>query len=95
MKFSFAALTAMLLSSAFLQAVYAQAPLPGQPYIQIPVPWVAGVGPQRWEHCEHLRHREHEIRERLAYAPPYGEERGRLEYRLHEVHHERERCEDR
>jgi hypothetical protein len=31
----------------------------------------------------------------LAYAPPYGEERGRLEYRLREVHYERERCGDR
>jgi hypothetical protein len=105
MRFSFAALAALLLSSAFPQAVYAQAPVPGQPYVQIPVPWVPGVGPQRrerwdydrerWDHCEHLRHQEHEIRERLAYAPPYGEERGRLEYRLREVHYERERCGDR
>lgn len=28
----------------------------------------------------------------LAYAPPYGEERQRLEHRLREVHYERERC---
>ncbi|MBV8131043.1 MAG: hypothetical protein JO282_00830 [Alphaproteobacteria bacterium] len=100
MNFSFAALAA-LLSSALPQAVYAQTP----PYLQIPVPWQPGVGPQhqehwdydreRREHCEHLRHQEHEIRERLAYAPPYGEERGRLEYRLREVHYERERCADR
>jgi hypothetical protein len=102
MKFSFAALAVLLLSSELPRAVCAQAPPPGQPYIQIPVPWVPGVGPQRrdydrerWEHCEHLRHQEHEIRERLAYAPPYGEERGRLEYRLREVHYERERCGDR
>jgi hypothetical protein len=105
MRFSFAALAALLLSSALPQTVYAQAPVPGQPYVQIPVPWVPGVGPQRrerwdydrerWDHCEHLRHQEHEIRERLAYAPPYGEERGRLEYRLREVHYERERCGDR
>ena len=104
MKFSFAVFTAILLSSALPQALYAQTPLPGQPYMQVPVPWVPGVGPQRreqWdydrersEHCEHLRHEEHEIRERLAYAP-YGEERGRLEYRLREVHNERERCGDR
>jgi hypothetical protein len=31
----------------------------------------------------------------LAYATPYGEERGRLEYRLREVHYEREQCGDR
>jgi hypothetical protein len=31
----------------------------------------------------------------LAYAPPHGEERGRLEYRLREVRYERERCGDR
>jgi hypothetical protein len=99
MKFRLAALAALPLSIALSQAVCAQAP----PYIQIPAPWVSGVGPQhreqwdreRWEHCEHLRHQEHEIRERLAYAPPYGEERGRLEYRLREVHYERERCGDR
>ena len=105
MKFTFSALAVLLFSIALPQAVYAQAPLPGQPYIQVPVPWVPGVGQQhreqgdydreRWEHCEHLRHQEHEIRERLAYAPPYGEERGRLEYRLREVHYERERCGDR
>jgi hypothetical protein len=105
MKFGFAALTAMLLSSALAQAADAQAPLPGQLYIQIPVPWVPGAGPrrreqwdydrQRWERCEHLRHQEHEIRERLAYAPPYGDQRRRLEYRLREVHYEREGCEDR
>jgi hypothetical protein len=27
------------------------------------------------EHCERLRDREHDIRDRLAYAPPYSEER--------------------
>ena len=47
---------------------------------------------ERWEHCERLRDREHELRDRLAYAPRYGEERERLEHRLREVHYERERC---
>jgi hypothetical protein len=42
-----------------------------------------------------LRALEHEIRERLAYAPPYGDQRRRLEYRFREAHYERERCEDR
>ena len=108
MKTSFAALAALLLTSAFPQAIYAQAPPPGQPYIQIPIPipGIPGVAPpprpegrehdrEWWEHCEHLRHQEHEIRERLAYAPPYGEERERLEHRLREVHYERERCGER
>jgi hypothetical protein len=44
-----------------------------------------------WEHCEHLRHEEHELRDRLAYTP-YGEERERLEYRLGQVNAEAERC---
>ena len=88
--------------------LYAQGPPPGQPYIQIPIPGMPGFGQQPpggppsgrdrgdyrefGEHCERLRDREHDIRERLAYAPPYGEERQRLEHRLREVHYERERC---
>ena len=95
MKLSVAAFAALSLSITFAEGICAQTPPPGQPYIQVPMPWAPGVGPQRreqwdydwerWEHCAHLRHQEHEIRERLAYAP-YGEERGRLEYRLREVH---------
>ena len=58
-----------------------------------------GYGPgERWrveqvfrEHCERLENAEHEIRDRLAYTP-YGEERERLQYRLGEIHQERERC---
>src|SRR5215471_7252767 len=103
MKVRFAVLAAFLLASAFPQTGHAQGPPPGQPYIQIPVPGIPGVGvgpppPQQreyrgWrEHCEHLRDREHELRDRLAYTPPYGEERGRLEHRLREVHYEREQC---
>ena len=103
MKIILVALFAVALASAFPQApIYAQSPPPGQPYIQIPIPGIPGFGPQprqepgydreRWEHCERLRDREHDIRERLAYAPPYSEERERLEHRLREVHYERERC---
>jgi hypothetical protein len=33
-----------------------------------------------------------DIRDRLAYAPQYSEERERLEHRLREVHYEREQC---
>jgi hypothetical protein len=102
-KTSLAALAALLLTSAFPQAVYAQYPPPGQPYIQIPIPGIPGAAPpprrderdydrERWEHCERLREREHELRDRLAYAPPYSEERERLEHRLREVHYEREQC---
>lgn len=49
-------------------------------------------GPQTFrEHCERLESAEHEMRDRLAYTP-YGEERERLQYRLGEIHQERERC---
>ena len=44
-----------------------------------------------WEHCQRLRHEEHELRGRLAYAP-YGPEREQLQYRLGQIHAERERC---
>jgi hypothetical protein len=105
MKFSRTGL-AFLVMGAFSPATYAQAP-PGQPYIQIPIPFAAPGMPQTawpprpeprehdhewWEHCEHLGHLEHELRERLAYTPPYSEERERLEHRLREVYHEREWC---
>jgi hypothetical protein len=108
MKFSVTGL-ALLVMGAFPSAIYAQAP-PGQPYVQIPIPYLApGVPPaappprpewrerdhEWWEHCDHLRHQEHELRERLAYTPPYSEERERLEHRLREVYHERERCPER
>jgi len=103
-KTSLAALTALVLTNAFPQAVYAQYAPQGQPYIQIPIPQIPGmpgVAPpprrderdynrERWEHCERLRDREHELRDRLADAPPYSEERQRLEHRLREVHYERE-----
>ena len=44
-----------------------------------------------WEHCEGLRHEEHELRERLAYTP-YGEEHERLKYRLGQIHADSEQC---
>jgi hypothetical protein len=101
-------LAVVLASAFPSAAPYAQGPPPGQPYIQIPIPGMPGIGQQPpggppdrrgrgdyrefGEHCERLRDREHDIRERLAYAPPYGEERQRLEHHLREVHYERERC---
>jgi hypothetical protein len=104
MKVRFAAvLAAFLLASAFPQLGHAQRPPPGQPYIQIPIPGIPGVGPpptppergynREWrEHCEHLGEREHELRDRLAYVPPNSEERARLDHRFREVHYEREQC---
>ena len=103
MKITFVALFVLASASVFPQAsTFAQAPAP---YIQVPIPGMPGYGQQPpggtppgrergddREHCERLRDREHDIRERLAYAPPYGEERQRLEHRLREVHYERERC---
>jgi hypothetical protein len=100
-KFGFAACVAILLASAFPEgAGYAQGPPPGQPYIQVPIPQIPGVTPQprgdqnygreQWEHCERLRDREHELRDRLAYA--HGEDRARLEHRLQEVHYQRPQC---
>jgi CVNH domain-containing protein len=43
------------------------------------------------ERCESLRYEEHELRDRLAYTP-YGEERERLQYRLGQLHTERQEC---
>src|SRR5215472_18376012 len=97
MQVRFAAVAAFLLASAFPQLGHAQG------YIQIPIPGIPGVGPpappqergydRGWrERCKHLRDREHELRDRLAYVPPYSEERERLEHRLSEVHYEREQC---
>jgi CVNH domain len=72
----------------------APAPPPGPGYAGPPGYPAPGYGPPpRYseERCEHLRHEEHELRDRLAYTP-YGEERERLEYRLNQVHGEREQC---
>ena len=99
MKLSFAVIASLLIAGGIpLTALHAQAP-PGQPYIQVPVPQIPGVTPQPRgdqgydrEHCEHLRDREHELRDRLAYAPRYSEERERLEHQLREVDYERGRC---
>lgn len=49
----------------------------------------AGGYDERRGRCEEIRGREHEMRERLGYAPP--EERERIEHRLRELHGDRER----
>ena len=87
---------ALLVAGAFFQPAHAQAQIAvpgvgqvtvGQPpspppgYGQAPPPGYS----RQAEHCEHLRHREHELREQVAYAP-YGPERARLEHRLREIH---------
>jgi hypothetical protein len=66
------------------------APAPGYPAAGYAPPPRCGEEHGYRERCEGLRHEEHELRDRLAYAP-YGEERERLQYRLGQVHTERER----
>jgi hypothetical protein len=56
-----------------------------------PPPPRYGEDREYWERCERWGHEEHEIFERLRYTPP-GEERERLEHRLHEVRDAREWC---
>jgi hypothetical protein len=62
---------------------YGQAP-PG--YGEAPPPY-----DRRAEHCEHLRYREHELRQQVAYMP-YGQERARAEEELRYVHEARKQC---
>lgn len=72
-----------------LQAQYA--PGPGYPPPGYAPPPRYGEGQGYRERCEHFRHEEHELRDRLAYTP-YGEERERIEYRLGRLHAEGEEC---
>ena len=80
------------------EAQAAQYPAPG--YAPPPAYTAPGYGPPPHygddhgyrEHCQNLRHEEHELRNRLAYTPPYSREREQLQYRLGQVHTERERC---
>ena len=77
----------------YLGPTYAQGPGPAPGY---PAPGYApppryGEDHAYWERCEHLRHEEHEIHERLAYTP-YGPERERLQFRLGQIHTERGQC---
>lgn len=74
-----------LVCSGGVSAAPAAPPGPGYP----PPPRYSEE--QYREHCEHLLHEEHELRDRLAYTP-YGEERERQEHRLGEIHVEREQC---
>jgi hypothetical protein len=67
------------------------APAPGYPAPGYGPPPRYGQEQAYRERCEGLRHEEHELRDRLAYTP-YGEERERLQYRLGQVHNEREQC---
>jgi hypothetical protein len=70
---------------------YGQAP-PPPAYSQAPPPGYGqgeGYDHDRWEHCQRLEHREHEVRWRLEHTA-YGEDRERMEYYLHQIHEERE-----
>jgi hypothetical protein len=102
MKLSFAALAALLTAGGVPQsALYAQAPQRNPTFrsrshksleLRRNLGGTRATIGERWEHCERLRDGEHKLRDRLAFAPRYGEERERLEHRLREVDYERERC---
>jgi CVNH domain-containing protein len=66
-------------------------PQPGYPAPGYAPPPTYGQEQALREHCERLRDAEHDLRDRLAYTP-YGEERERLQYRLGQIHAEREQC---
>jgi hypothetical protein len=98
MKIITVAFFAMVIASGFSPLAHAQVQfgVPGVGEVTVghpPPPPVYGQapGPSYAEHCEHLRHREHELRERVAYMP-YGPERARLEGELREVQGERQQC---
>jgi len=94
------AFSAIVLASGFSPLALAQVQfgVPGVGEVTVgqpppPPPPAYGPPPARsyGEHCEHLSHREHELRERVAYMP-YGPERARLEGQLREAREEREQC---
>jgi len=101
MKIITAAFSAIVIASGFSPLAQAQVQfgVPGVGDVTVgrppppPPPPVYGQAPapSYAEHCEHLRHREHELRERSAYMP-YGPKRARLEGELREVQGEREQC---
>lgn len=85
-----------------LAAAQAQITMPGLGQVTIgqppqpPVPPPPGYGQappheRRPAHCDHLRYREHELRERVSYMS-YGRERARVEDELRYVHEAREQC---
>ena len=99
MKVTFVAFSAILFASGFSPLALAQAqigvPGVGQVTIGQPPPPPPGYGQaprsEYTERCQYLRHREHELREQVAYMP-YGPERARLEGQLREVNEERDQC---
>jgi hypothetical protein len=102
MKITYTAFgAALLVAGAFSQSAHAQAQIavPGVGQVTVgqpPPPPGYGQAPppgysRQAEHCEHLRHREHELREQVAYTP-YGPQRARLEHRLREIHEAQDRC---
>ena len=103
MKTMMAAFAALLFASSLSPAAHAQAQIgiPGVGQVTVgqpPSPPPPGYGQapppydRQAENCDHLRDREHELRERVAYMP-YGPERAHAEEELHYVQHEaREQC---
>ena len=88
MKVMVATLSAVVFASGFSPLALAQAQIGvpgvgqitiGQPPPPPPPPGYRQAPRSEYtERCEYLRHREHELRERVAYMP-YGPERARLE----------------
>jgi hypothetical protein len=101
MKIAIAGFSALVIACGFSPLALAQAQIGvpgfgqvtiGQPPPPPPPPGYGQAPPSDYaEHCEYLRHREHELREQVAYTP-YGPERARLEHRLQEVQEERDHC---
>lgn len=102
MKIAVAAFGAILFAGSVSHLAYAQTQIgvPGLGQVTIgqppasPPPGYGRAQPpyDRYaEHCEHLRYREHELRERVAYMP-YGQERAQVEEELRDVHEAREQC---
>jgi hypothetical protein len=101
MKITVATFSAIVFVSGFSPLAHAQAQIPvpgvgevtiGRPPPPPPPPGYGQAPPSGYaEHCEHLRHREHELRERVAYMP-YGPDRARLERQFEEVQNERDQC---
>jgi hypothetical protein len=100
MKTTITAVAAILFGISLAPAAHAQAQIgiPGVGQVTIgqpPPPPGYGQAPPPYdrqaEHCEHLRYREHELRDRVAYMP-YGPERAHAEEELHYVHEAREQC---
>jgi hypothetical protein len=65
---------------------------PPQPYDQRGGPDPGYTSQSYGQRCQDLAYQERDIRNRLDYGPPSGQEHDRLVYQLGQVRSERERC---